>query len=303
VTYNPQCLLFTFMKTHILSFLFSMLLVQAAFAQIDFPNPSPPSYLKQKVGFTTIIVEYERPAVRGRKIMGGLVPYGKIWRTGAGKCTRIIFSEDVTIHNSTIKAGAYSLFTIPTPTEWTVIFNTDTTLYGAYDHDAKKDVVRFKVQPQQAGRFYETFTIDIDIVNYNAEFYLSLENTQIHFPVLTGADERIMASIRQQLIFHESDNGNVYEGAADYYILNNKDIQQALHFAEQAIRKNGEVSSYYRKMQIMDKLGNYPAAIEAAKAGIQYIRKYGKRHNYDIPLEISYLEEHIATLKKKMDDC
>lgn len=290
------------MKSYVLSFLLSLLSIQAAQAQIDFPNPSPPAFVKQQVGFTDIILEYERPAVRGRKIMNGLVPYGKIWRTGAGKCTRISFSQDVTIHQKLIKAGAYSLFTIPNASEWTVIFNTDTTLYGAYDHDPGKDVIRFTVTPQQPGRFYETFTIDIDIINYNARFYLSWENTQIHFPVLTGADERIMDSIHQQLIAGEADNGNVYEGAADYYILNNKDIQQALTFAEQAIRKNGEVSSYYRKMQILDKLGDYPGAIEAAKAGIQYIRKYGKRHNYDIPLEISFLEEHIAALKKKIND-
>jgi hypothetical protein len=291
------------MKSCTFFFLFLMLLIHVSNAQIDFPNLSPPAYLKQTVGFTDIIAEYERPAVRGRKIMDGLVPFGKIWRTGAGKCTRISFSEDVTIHNTTIKAGAYSLFTIPTVTEWTVIFNMDTTLYGAYDHDAKKDVVRFKVLSQKPGRFYESFTIDIDIVNNNAEFYLSWENTQIHFPVLTGADERIMSSIHQQLIQGQSDNGNLYQGAADYYIMNNKDLIQALNFAELAIQKNGEVSSYYRKMQISDKLGNYPAAIQAAKAGIQYIRKYGRRHNYDIPLEISYLENHIAELKKKMDDC
>ncbi|QHT66139.1 DUF2911 domain-containing protein [Rhodocytophaga rosea] len=290
------------MKIYTICFLLVLQLASSIVqAQIDFPNLSPPAYLKQKVGFMDITVEYERPAVRERKIMDGLVPFGKIWRTGAGKCTRISFSEDVTIHNTPVKAGSYSLFTVPNATEWTVIFNTDTTLYGAYDYDEKKDVVRFTLVPQKPGRFYETFTIDIDIVNNNAQFYLSWENTQIHFPVFTGTDERIMASIHQQLIEGKSDNGNVYEGAADYYIMNNKGLQQALQFAELAIRNNGEVSSYYRKMQILDKLGKYPEAIEAAKAGIGYIRKFGKKHNYDIPLEIATLENHITELKNKMD--
>src|SRR5688500_17216754 len=130
-------------------------------AQVDFPNLSPQGSISQKVGLTTISVIYERPAARGRKVFGELVPYNQLWRTGAGNCTKVRFIEDVLIGNKWIRVGTYSLFTIPSEQEWIVILNSDTTLYGTGGYDERKDLVRFKTKAQATSRYYESFTIDI----------------------------------------------------------------------------------------------------------------------------------------------
>ncbi|MEL6274208.1 MAG: DUF2911 domain-containing protein, partial [Bacteroidota bacterium] len=138
-------------------------------AQIKFPSPSPKSTLTQVVGNTEIQVIYERPSVRGRIIFGGLEPWNEMWRTGAGHCTKLIFDRAVQVGGQSLSAGAYSLFTIPSPHEWIIILNADTSLYGRNEYNASKDVARFTVQANQSKRFYETMTIDLQLVNYDAE--------------------------------------------------------------------------------------------------------------------------------------
>lgn len=109
------------------------------------PSLSPLTELRQNVGNTTVSIEYERPAARGRQVFGGLIPYGKVWRTGAGHCTKLTFSRKAWINNQAVTAGKYSLFTIPTEQEWTIILNRDTTLYGSSDYNPTMDVIRFRV--------------------------------------------------------------------------------------------------------------------------------------------------------------
>ena len=99
-------------------------------AQIETPAPSPLSKLEQKVGLTDVSVEYSRPSMRGRTIFGDLVPYGKLWRTGANKNTMISFSEDVTIDGQTLKSGSYAIFTTPNKESWDVVFYSDTNNWG-----------------------------------------------------------------------------------------------------------------------------------------------------------------------------
>src|SRR5688572_23365505 len=119
-----------------LSFLSMMTLFVSAHGQssLAIPEASPPGNIRQKIGFTTITIYYERPAARGRsekEIFGTLVPMGKVWRTGAGNCTTIKFDTDVFIDGKKVAAGKYALFTIPGREKWTIILNTDTLAYGA----------------------------------------------------------------------------------------------------------------------------------------------------------------------------
>ena len=99
-------------------------------AQITTPQPSPFSKIEQKVGLTDVTLEFSRPAMRGRTIFGNLVPYGKMWRTGANANTKITFSTDVTVGGSTLKAGTYAVFTTPNETSWDVIFYSDASNWG-----------------------------------------------------------------------------------------------------------------------------------------------------------------------------
>ncbi|MEO0735011.1 MAG: DUF2911 domain-containing protein, partial [Bacteroidota bacterium] len=130
-------------------------------AQFDkIPSPSPEGILTQVIGNTTLHFRYERPSVRGRKIFGGLVPYGEVWRTGAGNCTTIAFDHSVVLGKQPVPAGKYALLTVPGPAEWTVILNTDTTLYGAYKYDPARDVIRFRVPAHLKRRGGMSFVYD-----------------------------------------------------------------------------------------------------------------------------------------------
>jgi len=144
-----------------------------------FPSLSPKGEITQMVGTTKLRIEYERPSVRKRKIFGELVPFHKVWRTGAGLCTRISFDKRVIIGKQQIDAGKYSLFTIPSEDQWIVMLNRDTTLYGHGFYDSQKDVIRFIVKPEETHRFYETLTIDVDLIPPRLKLVLILKLLQI----------------------------------------------------------------------------------------------------------------------------
>src|SRR5690349_2233706 len=117
-------------------------------AQINMPAPSPLGTVTQRVGLTDISVKYSRPSVKGRKVFGEVVAYGKPWRTGANQATVITFKDEVTVEGTKIPAGDYAIYTIPAENEWTVVLNKDTKLGGnTSDYKTEQDVARFKVKP------------------------------------------------------------------------------------------------------------------------------------------------------------
>ena len=167
------------------------LLATSIFAQEPAKKSLPKSYeaaFTQQFGDSEIQVAYARPLARGRKIFGGLIPLDSLWRTGAGDCTTIKFKEEVVVGNKKIAAGKYSLFTIPSANEWTIILNSETTMHGTSGYDAQKDVHRFKVKSEKADRFYENFTIEINDINVKGEASLNLiwENTMVKIPLKTS---------------------------------------------------------------------------------------------------------------------
>src|SRR5260370_19398784 len=147
----------------------------------QFPSLSPPATLEQQIGSTSIKITYARPAARGRSVFGSLVPYGKMWRTGAGRCTKIRFAKPVMIEKTEIPSGTYSLVSIPDIQSWTIILNRDTTLYALDGYKSTNDVVRFTAPVQATSRTYESLTIDVDVVPNNTVVYMSWVNTQVKF--------------------------------------------------------------------------------------------------------------------------
>ncbi len=129
---------------------------------------SPPAKIEGSIAGKSIVINYAQPAVKGRKIWGDLVPFGKVWRTGANGATTITFDKDVKIEGQALKAGKYAIFTIPTETEWTFIFNSKTEQWGAYEYSDKDDVLRVKVKPGKSAAFNErmTFAVDAKKVNF-----------------------------------------------------------------------------------------------------------------------------------------
>lgn len=145
---------------------------------------SPATKIEQKVGFTDVTLEFSRPGVKGRTIFGDLVPYGKVWRTGANQNTKITFSTDATVSGKTLKAGTYALYTIPNKDSWDVIFYTDTTNWGnPKTWDESKVALKVNAKTEAMPMKIETFTITFDDLKDNsAVIGILWENTYVAVP-------------------------------------------------------------------------------------------------------------------------
>jgi len=149
-------------------------------AEIKFPQASPAATLKQRVGLTDIEIAYSRPSAKGRKIMGGLVPFGQVWRTGANAATKLTLSTDLGIEGKLVPAGTYALFTIPGESEWTVIVNKVIGQWGSYSYDEKNDELRVKVKPVAMQEFMETMTIEVgNLRDDSAVLSIAWEKTRV----------------------------------------------------------------------------------------------------------------------------
>lgn len=164
---------------------FLYLLPVACLAQLAVtPRPSPLAIVKARYKDTYVKITYSQPHKQGREIFGKLVPYGQVWRTGANEATEMTVTRDVLINGTALKAGTYSLFTIPGPEKWTIIINGEPGLWGAYNYNAKMDVFRFDVASQRlTDVVYEPFTISIDQKNDKAEIQLLWDTTKVTFPL------------------------------------------------------------------------------------------------------------------------
>ena len=269
-------------------------------AQIIFPVLSPKGTITQWVGNTYVTIEYERPAARGRKIFGGLVPFGRIWRTGAGYSTKIGFDQPVKVGNEDIPAGKYSIFTIPGKESWIVILNADTTLYGTYGYNSEKDIVRFMVRPEKTSRFHESLTIDLDIIPNDGRIYISWENTQVSFDIKTTIDEDVIAGISEQLLEGKSEDPNQYALAAEYLILQNTNLYDALKLADKAIEIDENTWARILKLQIYEKLHLYSEALKEVKKSIEIVKKRDYSKEEYRKKDIKYWENHSQRIERKM---
>ncbi|RTY69508.1 DUF2911 domain-containing protein [Flavobacterium sp. LB2P53] len=239
--------------------------------QIKLTSASPSASFEQELGSTMIKVSYSRPLARGRKIFGELVPFEKLWRTGASDCTLITTNEDIVFGNTTLKMGSYSIFTIPSKKEWTIIVNADTTLHGETGYDAKKDVFRLTVPVESISNFYETFTIEINDINSKGEGFLKIiwENSMIKIPIKSKADEAILTVIDKNIIKEKTLDANLLFQAANYYYSTNRDYKQAVAWLLEAAKLDPD-NFYYPNLRqkIATELKDYPSAIEAGKKAL-----------------------------------
>lgn len=156
--------------------LIALLITATTFAQ-DKPA-SPKETVTGKIGNASVEVVYCKPSAKGRKVMGALVPYGEVWRTGANEATTISFDKDVTVEGQKLAAGQYSLFTIPGENEWTIIFNSNPKQWGAFKYKKEKDVLRVNVKPSKTA-FTETFTIAVE----KSGLSLKWEETEVNVSI------------------------------------------------------------------------------------------------------------------------
>jgi hypothetical protein len=149
------------LKSLCILFIAGLFFTATASAQDKADRPSPPKTAEAKVDGGMVTIDYSSPAVKGRTVWGELVPYGKMWRTGANEATTIMLEKDMMVGGKKVPAGKYALFTIPGKDEWTVVLNSVWDQWGAYNHDESKDVHRFTVKPQMHDENQERLVFNI----------------------------------------------------------------------------------------------------------------------------------------------
>jgi len=275
----------------LLSLLFSTWTFQS---QIVTPQPSPKCVVNQMVGLTDVEVEYSRPGVKSRNVFGDLVPFGKIWRTGANSNTTISFSEDVVIDGKTLKKGKYALYTLPKVESWDIIFYSKTDNWGNPEVWNEADVaVRAAVVPQMLNKNVENFTIDFNNLDNNFGYLnLSWEKTMVSLKIEVPTQKMAMASIDKVMAGPSSGD---YFSAAQFYLQSNGDLSKALGYVNKALELNKETPYWYTKLKslIQAKLGDKKGAIETAKISLASA-KLAKNNDY-----VKMNEDNIAEWSKK----
>ena len=164
---------------------------------LDLPRPSQHAVITQRIGITDVTINYHRPMVNKRKVWGGLVPYGQVWRAGANENTTIKFTDPVTIEGKPLPAGAYGLHMIPGENEWTVIFSRNSTSWGSFTYNQAEDALRVTVKPQ-ATEFHESLTYDFDDVNPDSTVVtLRWEKVAVPFKVGVNTHEIVEQNRRR----------------------------------------------------------------------------------------------------------
>ncbi len=200
-------------------------------AQMDLPRPSPKARVEQRVGVTDIQIEYYSPGVKGRQIWGKLVPYDKMWRTGANAATTIHFSKDVEINGNELAAGKYSFFTIPGKDKWTLIFNKQTDLWGTSSYDKEKDALRIQVEPHESD-FKERMAFLITNFDYEtARVDLEWKERRVSFDVNVHTDKQVMSSVEKEF----SSIPDKYADAARYTLRVDKHYDKGLEWIDKSI--------------------------------------------------------------------
>jgi hypothetical protein len=245
--------------------------------QLTTPQPSPTANIKQNFGLSNIEISYSRPGVKGRKVFGELVPYGKVWRTGANNATTITFGEEVTIGGKKVAAGKYGLLTIPGESQWTFIISKQTNVTSPADYKQDQDVVRVTAQPASLPFSIETMMISIDNIKSNScDIGLGWDNVYVSFPVTSDVDGKVMEQIKNSM---EKDN-RPYFAAAFYYIENNKDLNKAVEWLDKAYASTPDgFWILYQKARALKMLGKKNDAIAVSNKSIE-IAKKAKNDDY-----------------------
>ena len=250
----------------------AVLLLSLANAQtLTTPQPSPTQTVKQNFSLGSVELNYSRPAKKGRTVMGVLVPYGKVWRTGANNATTLTFSDDVTIGGKEVKAGKYGLLTIPEADKWTIIISKDVTVTQPSAYKQENDVVRVQADVIKTPFTVENFTINFaSITGSSLNVELMWENTYVQFAVTANTDAKVMKQIDDAM----NKDSKPYFNAASYYYDNGKDMNQALTWVNKALETNKEAFwMYLLKARIHKKLGDKAASKAAATTCIEVATK------------------------------
>jgi hypothetical protein len=238
-------------------------------AQVKTPQSSPKATIKQVVGLTEVEIDYSRPSARGRAVFGNLVPFGKLWRTGANENTTITFSDDVVIDGKTLKKGKYALYTIPNAQTWEIIFYNSTDNWGTPEEFNEANVaLKTTVKEVTLPMNTETFTLGISGIDTNfayLEMYWENSYAKLKFEVPT--EKMAIASIERTLA---GPSANDYFSSAQFFYQGNGDVNKARTYVDKSLELSKEKPFYYLRLKslIQAKQGDKKGAIETAKLSL-----------------------------------
>ena len=238
-------------------------------AQVKTPQSSPKATIQQSVGLTDVEIEYSRPSARGRAVFGNLIPFGKVWRTGANENTTISFSDDVVIDGKTLKKGKYSLYTVPKIESWEIIFYKTTDNWGNPEEWKEENVaLRATVKPETLNKSVDTFTIGISGLDNNFAFLeISWENSYVALKFEVPTQKKATANIERALSGPASAD---YFAAAQFLFQSNGDNVKALEYINKSLELAKDRPFWYNRLKslLQAKLGDKKGAIESAKASL-----------------------------------
>lgn len=236
--------------------------------QFKIPRPSPKAVLTQTIGFTDVTITYSRPAARGRQIFGGLVPYDKVWRTGANEATTISFSDDVTINGQPLLKGTYSLHTIPGKDQWTIIFNKVANQWGSFTYDQAQDALRVTAKPH-ADEYNELMSFSIPKVTADdATVEIKWTNLAVPFTIGTNTTQKVLADARAAVAAAKPDDWQTRLRAASFAVENRLDLEEASRWLDESIATNANIRNLFEKARAQAAMGDRAGAIATAQKAI-----------------------------------
>jgi tetratricopeptide (TPR) repeat protein len=257
------------------SILISLLIVTlsgAGLAQsfvLDLPDQSQRAEISQRIGLTNITIKYHRPLVKDRKIWGGLVPYGAVWRAGANENTTISFSDPVMIENQPLAAGTYGLHMIPNADEWTIVFSKNSTSWGSFSYDQAEDALRVNVKPAAAD-MHNALTYDFDQLGPDsAVVELEWEKVAVPFNVAVDVHAAVQVSLRKQLRNLSQYTWISWDDASNYLLTEKIALDDALTYAGKSIQNEDRYDNEMTKSNVLKALKRNDEAETARKKALE----------------------------------
>lgn len=261
-----------------LNFILALLFSAVLTAQIEIPDASPFSKVEQDVGLTKITVAYSRPGAKGRKIFGGLVPYGRIWRVGANESTKFTADSDISVMGNYLPQGTYALYAFPYKDYWEVVFHKNTEHWGdgRKAYDPVEDAFRIRISPLKIADYQENFLITFDEINHNTINMLWIwEQTLIKIPIAVDTDSKMMEEIATGI--RQNPTAQTYYEAARYLQEQGKLYKQALLYLNKAIEIGGDTYYFYRAKSLVEAaMEQYGSAIISAQKSLELAQKEDK---------------------------
>ena len=249
---------------------------------LDLPRPSQHAQVTQRIGLTDVTIIYSRPLVKGRKVFGGVVPYGEVWRAGANENTIIEFSDPVSIEGQPVPKGTYGLHMIPGENEWTVILSKNSSSWGSFSYDQKEDALRVKVKPQ-AGEVHEALAYDFDAVTpESAMVTLRWDRIAVPFKIAVNQKEIVPPKLKAQLRGGSRYIWESWAEASDQLLEYKTDLADALECSNESIRVEKRFDNLMTKANVLEAMDRKseaaPLRAEAlAMANALQINSYGRQ--------------------------